>query len=272
MPLYVVILPGFGIVSQVVATFSRKPVFGYLGMVGAMVFIGFIGLVVWAHHMFTVGLSYHAMVFFTAGTMIIAVPTGIKIFSWIATMWGGSIEFKTPMLFCIGFILLFTIGGVTGIVLSNSSIDKVLHDTYYVVAHFHYTMSLGALFTAFAGFYYWFGKISGRMYPEKMGQVHFWITFLGVNLTFFPQHFLGLAGMPRRIPDYPDAFRGWNMVSSIGSGISMLAALYFVFIIWYSLKYGKKCPNNPWGEGATTLEWTLPSPAPYHTFEVQPEV
>jgi cytochrome c oxidase subunit 1 len=176
------------------------------------------------------------------------------------------------MLFCLGFILLFTIGGVTGIVLSNSSIDRVLHDTYYVVAHFHYTMSLGALFTAFAGFYYWFGKISGRMYPEKMGQLHFWITFLGVNLTFFPQHFLGLAGMPRRIPDYPDAFSGWNMISSIGSGISMFAALYFVYIIWYSLKYGEKCPDNPWGEGATTLEWTLPSPAPYHTFEAQPEV
>ncbi len=267
---YIVILPGFGIISQIISTFSRKPVFGYAGMVGAMVTIGFVGFIVWAHHMFTTGLTFTSLLYFTAGTMIIAVPTGIKIFSWIATMWGGSIEFKTPMLFCLGFILLFTIGGVTGIVLSNSSIDRVLHDTYYVVAHFHYTMSLGALFSAFAGFYYWFGKISGRQYPEKMGQLHFWVTFIGVNLTFFPQHFLGLAGMPRRIPDYPDAFAGWNMVSSIGSTISMGAALYFVYIVYYTLRYGAKCPNNPWGEGANTLEWMLPSPPPYHTFEEPP--
>jgi len=269
---YVVILPGFGIVSQVISTFSRKPIFGYLGMVGAMAAIGFLGFIVWAHHMFTVGLTYNALIYFTAGTMIIAVPTGIKIFSWIATMWGGSIRFSTPMLFSIGFILLFTIGGVTGIVLANSSIDRVLHDTYYVVAHFHYTMSLGALFTAFAGFYYWFGKMSGKQYPEKMGKIHFWITFIGVNLTFFPQHFLGLAGMPRRIPDYPDAFAGWNMVSSIGSSISMFAALYFVYIIWYTLKYGEKALSNPWGDGADTLEWTVSSPPPYHTFEKQPEI
>ncbi|RYE06216.1 MAG: cytochrome c oxidase subunit I [Rickettsiaceae bacterium] len=269
---YVVILPGFGIVSQVIATFSRKPVFGYLGMVSAMLAIGFLGFVVWAHHMFTVGLSYDALIYFTAGTMIIAVPTGIKIFSWIATMWGGSIKFTTPMLFSIGFILLFTIGGVTGIVLANSSIDRVLHDTYYVVAHFHYTMSLGALFTAFAGFYYWFGKMSGRQYPEILGRIHFVITFIGVNLTFFPQHFLGLAGMPRRIPDYPDAFAGWNMVSSIGSVISMFAALFFIYIIWYTIKYGTKCPDNPWGSGATTLEWTITSPPPYHSFETRPQV
>ncbi|OZG32053.1 cytochrome c oxidase subunit I [Rickettsia endosymbiont of Culicoides newsteadi] len=266
---YIVILPGFGIVSQVLSTFSRKPIFGYLGMVIAMVIIGFVGFfIVWAHHMFTVGLSYNTLIYFTAGTMIIAVPTGIKIFSWIATMWGGSITFETPMLFSIGFILLFTIGGVTGIILSNSAIDRILHDTYYVVAHFHYTMSLGALFTAFAGFYYWFGKISGRQYPEMMGKIHFWITFIGVNLTFFPQHFLGLAGMPRRIPDYPDAFAGWNMVSSIGAVISFIAALYFVFIVIYTLKYGKKCPNNPWGDGANTLEWTVSSPPPFHTFDV----
>ena len=268
---YVVILPGFGIVSQVIATFSRKKIFGYAGMVAAMAIIGFIGFIVWAHHMFTVGLMYNALIYFTAGTMVIAVPTGIKIFSWIATMWGGSIEFKTPMLFSIGFILLFTVGGVTGIVLSNSALDRVLHDTYYVVAHFHYTMSLGALFTAFAGFYYWFGKMSGRQYPETLGQIHFWITFIGVNLTFFPQHFLGLAGMPRRIPDYPDAFAGWNMVSSIGSAISMGGAIFFIFIIFYTLKFGKQCPNNPWGAGADTLEWTLPSPPPFHTFEKQPE-
>lgn len=267
---YIVILPGFGIISQIVSTFSKKPVFGYLGMVGAMVAIGIVGFVVWAHHMFTVGLGFNALVYFTAGTMIIAIPTGIKIFSWIATMWGGSIEFKTPMMFCLGFIFLFTFGGVTGVVLSNSSIDRSMHDTYYVVAHFHYTMSLGALFTAFAGFYYWIGKMSGRQYPETLGQIHFWITFIGVNLTFFPQHFLGLAGMPRRVPDYPDAFAGWNMVSSIGSTISMIAAFFFVYIVWRTLKYGEICPNNPWGEGATTLEWTLPSPPNYHSFDKLP--
>ena len=269
---YIIILPGFGIVSQVIATFSRKPIFGYVGMVCAMAIIAFIGFVVWAHHMFTVGLSYNALIYFTAGTMVIAVPTGIKIFSWIATMWGGSISLKTPMLFSIGFIVLFTIGGVTGIVLSNSALDRVLHDTYYVVAHFHYTMSLGALFTAFAGFYYWFGKMSGRQYPEMMGKIHFWITFVGVNLTFFPQHFLGLAGMPRRIPDYPDAFAGWNFVSSVGSFISMFGALFFVCIVIYTLKYGKQCPENPWGDGADTLEWQLTSPPPHHTYEKQPVI
>lgn len=269
---YIVILPGFGIISQVIATFSRKPVFGYLGMVGAMAAIGFVGFVVWAHHMFTVGLDFNSLVYFTAATMIIAVPTGIKIFSWIATMWGGSIHFETPMLFCIGFIFLFTAGGVTGVILSNSLIDRVLHDTYYVVAHFHYTMSLGALFAAFAGFYYWIGKMSGHQYPETLGKIHFWLTFIGVNLTFFPQHFLGIAGMPRRIPEYPEAFSGWNQISSVGAMISMFAALFFVYIVIYTLRYGKKCPNNPWGEGATTLEWTLPSPPPYHTFEKQPVI
>ncbi|RTK93959.1 MAG: cytochrome c oxidase subunit I [Rickettsiales bacterium] len=269
---YIVILPGFGIVSEIISTFSKKPIFGYTGMVCAMGIIGLIGFVVWAHHMFTVGLTYDALLYFTAGTMVIAVPTGIKIFSWIATMWGGSITLKTPMLFSVGFIVLFTMGGVTGVVLSNSALDRVLHDTYYVVAHFHYTMSLGALFTAFAGFYYWFGKMSGKVYPEWMGKLHFWITFVGVNLTFFPQHFLGLAGMPRRIPDYPDAFAGWNMVSSIGSLISFAAALFFVFIIFYTLKYGKKCPDNQWGEGATTLEWTVSSPPAYHTYEKIPVI
>lgn len=269
---YIVILPGFGVISHVISTFSKKPIFGYLGMVGAMIAIGVIGTLVWAHHMFTVGLSPQALIFFTAGSMIIALPTGIKIFSWLATMWGGSIEFKTPMLFSIGFIILFTIGGVTGVVLANSSIDRVLHDTYYVVAHFHYTMSLGALFSAFAGFYYWIGKISGRQYPEILGKFHFWITFIGVNLTFFPQHFLGLAGMPRRIPDYPDAFAGWNMVSSIGSTISIIAAFFFIYIAIYTIFYGKKCPANPWGQGATTLEWSLESPPPYHCFQEPPKM
>lgn len=269
---YIVVLPGFGIISQIISTFSRKPIFGYLGMVGAMGIIGIVGFVVWAHHMFTVGLNVNALAYFTAATMIIAVPTGVKIFSWIATMWGGSIRFTTPMLYAIGFIFLFTVGGVTGVVLSNAAIDRVLHDTYYVVAHFHYTMSLGALFSAFAGFYYWIGKISGRQYPECLGKIHFWLTFIGVNLTFFPQHFLGLAGMPRRIPDYPDAFAGWNMVSSIGSAISMFAALLFAFIAIYTVRYGRKCDNNPWGEGANTLEWTLTSPPPFHCFNKLPKV
>lgn len=269
---YVIILPGFGIISQIISTFSRKPVFGYLGMVYAMVSIGIVGFIVWAHHMFTVGLNVNALAYFSIATMIIAVPTGVKIFSWIATMWGGSIEFKTPMLFSTGFIFLFAVGGVTGVVLANSSIDRVLHDTYYVVAHFHYTMSLGALFAMFAGFYYWIGKMSGKQYPEILGKIHFWLTFIGVNLTFFPQHFLGLAGMPRRIPDYPDAFAGWNYVSSIGSSISMFAALFFVYIVIYTLGWGKKCPSNPWGEGATTLEWSLTSPPPFHCFEKQPVI
>ena len=236
---YIVILPGFGIVSQGISTVSHKPLFGYQSIAGAMVIISFVGFIVCAHHMSTVRLSYNVLVYFTAGTMIIAVPTGIKIFSCMATTCGCSITFLTPMLFSIGFIILFTIGGITGIILSNSALDRVLHDTYYIVTHFHYAMSLSALFEAFAGFYYWFDKISGKQYPEILDKIHFWITFIGVNLTFFPQHFLGLAGMPRRIPNYPEAFADWNMVSSIGAGISMFAALYFIFIVFYTLKYGK---------------------------------
>ncbi|AIL65753.1 Cytochrome c oxidase subunit 1 [Rickettsiales bacterium Ac37b] len=269
---YIIIIPGFGVISQVISTFSCKPIFGYLGMVYAIISIGFVGFAVWAHHMFTVGLSVDTLSYFTAATMIIAVPTGIKVFSWIATMWGGSIDFKTPMLFAVGFVFLFTVGGITGVVLSNSSLSKIYHDTYYVVAHFHYVMSLGALFAAFAGFYYWFGKISGKQYSELLGKIHFWLTFVGVNLTFFPQHFLGIAGMPRRIPDYPDAFWGWNMVSSVGSIISMFAAFFFVGIIFHTLRYGKPCPSNPWGEGANTLEWTLSSPPPFHSFEKLPKI
>ncbi|AFK54651.1 cytochrome c oxidase, subunit I [Tistrella mobilis KA081020-065] len=264
---YIMILPGFGIISHVISTFSRKPIFGYLGMAYAMVAIGVVGFVVWAHHMFTVGLDVDTRAYFTAATMVIAVPTGIKIFSWIATAWGGSIEFKTPMLFAIGFIFLFTVGGVTGVVLSNAGVDTVLHDTYYVVAHFHYVLSLGALFAIFAGFYYWIGKMSGRQYPETLGKIHFWLTFIGVNLTFFPMHFLGLAGMPRRIPDYPDVYAGWNHVASMGAYISGFAALFFIFVVFRTLTAGQKCADNPWGEGATTLEWTVTSPPPFHTFE-----
>src|SRR6476661_2035958 len=267
---YILILPGFGMVSQVVATFSKKPVFGYLGMAYAMVAIGAIGFVVWAHHMFTTGISVDTRAYFTAATMVIAVPTGVKIFSWIATMWGGSIEFKTPMLWAIGFIFLFTIGGVTGVVLANAGIDMAVHNTYYVIAHFHYVLSLGAVFGLFAGFYHWIGKMSGRQYNETFGQIHFWTTFIGVNLTFFPMHFLGLAGMPRRISDYPDAFAGWNMVASIGSFISYASTLFFVFIVLHTLLAGRRVGANYWGEGATTLEWKLPSPPPFHSFEEPP--
>ncbi|MEQ8164628.1 MAG: cbb3-type cytochrome c oxidase subunit I, partial [Alphaproteobacteria bacterium] len=204
--------------------------------------------------------------------MIIAVPTGIKIFSWIATMWGGSIEFKTPMLWAVGFIFLFTVGGVTGVVLANAGIDVALHDTYYVVAHFHYVLSLGAVFAIFAGFYYWISKMCGRQYPEKLAQLQFWLMFIGVNLTFFPMHFLGLAGMPRRIPDYPDAYAGWNMVATYGSYISALSVVLFLYICYRTFTAGEKVGANPWGKGATTLEWTVSSPPPFHTFEELPEV
>jgi cytochrome c oxidase subunit 1 len=269
---YIMILPGFGIISQVISTFSRKPIFGYLGMVYALVAIAFIGFIVWAHHMFTVGLDVNTRTYFTAATMIIAVPTGIKVFSWIATMWGGSLELETPMLFAIGFIFLFTIGGLTGVIIANAGVDVVLHDTYYIVAHFHYVLSMGALFSIFAGFYYWFAKMSGKQYPEGLGRIHFALTFIGVNLLFFPMHFLGLAGMPRRIPDYPDAFTNWNVICSLGGFLSGLAALLFLFIVGYTLLRGKKAADNPWGEGAKTLEWTLPSPVPWHTFETLPHV
>lgn len=267
---YIMILPAFGIISHIVSTFSRKPVFGYLGMVYAMSGIGLVGYIVWAHHMYTVGLGVDTRAYFLLATMLIAVPTGVKVFSWIATMWGGSITFETPMLWAVGFIFLFTVGGVTGVVLANAGMDIMMHDTYYVVAHFHYVLSLGAVFTMFAGFYYWIGKMSGRQYPEALGKLHFWMAFIGVNLLFFPQHFLGLAGMPRRIPDYPDAFAGWNMVSSVGAAITALSTVVFLIVVIKTLTSGKKAEANPWGEGATTLEWQVDSPAPHHTFEDQP--
>jgi cytochrome c oxidase subunit 1 len=269
---YIMILPGFGMVSQVVATFSRKPVFGYLGMAYAMVAIGVVGFVVWAHHMFTVGLSLNTKLYFTAATMVIAVPTGIKIFSWIATMWGGSVTFKTPMLWAMGFIFMFTVGGVTGVVLANGGFDDIVHDTYYVVAHFHYVLSLGAVFGLFSGWYYWFGKMSGKMYNEFLGQLHFWLFFIGVNVLFFPMHFLGLDSMPRRYPDYPDAYAYWNEIATYGYWIMLAGmAVFFVNTIW-SLIAGKKAPDNYWGEGATTLEWTLSSPPPYHQFNTLPKI
>jgi cytochrome c oxidase subunit 1 len=269
---YILILPGFGIVSQIVSTFSRKPVFGYLGMAYAMVAIGGIGFVVWAHHMYTVGMSTTAQAYFVAATMVIAVPTGVKIFSWIATMWGGSIELRTPMLWAIGLIFLFTLGGVTGVVLANAGVDRVLHDTYYVVAHFHYVLSMGAVFAIFAGWYYWFPKITGYTYSEFIGKVHFWITFVGVNIIFFPQHFLGLAGMPRRIADYPDAYAGWNLVSSVGAYISLAGLIIFFIGLAHAFMRKEQAAANPWGAGATTLEWTLPSPPPFHQFETLPLV
>ncbi|TNC50048.1 cytochrome c oxidase subunit I [Rubellimicrobium rubrum] len=269
---YIIIIPGFGIVSHVIATFSRKPIFGYLPMVWAMIAIGVLGFVVWAHHMYTVGMSLTQQSYFMLATMVIAVPTGVKIFSWIATMWGGSIEFKTPMLWAMGFIFLFTVGGVTGVVLSQAPIDRYYHDTYYVVAHFHYVMSLGAVFAIFAGLYFYLPKFTGKMMPEWVGRTHFALMFVGANLTFFPQHFLGRQGMPRRYIDYPEAFATWNYVSSIGAFVSFASFLFFIGALAYVLLRQKAtAPANPWNEWADTLEWTLPSPPPEHTFEILPK-
>jgi cytochrome c oxidase subunit 1 len=233
---------------------------------------GFVGFIVWAHHMYTVGMGVNLRAYFIAATMIIAVPTGVKIFSWIATMWGGSISFKTPMLWAIGFIFLFTVGGVTGVVLSNAGIDYSLHDTYYVVAHFHYVLSLGAVFAIFAGFYYWFEKMFGVKYNEFLGCLHFWLMFVGVNIVFFPQHFLGLQGMPRRYVDYSDGYAYWNMVSTWGYVITVVGVLVFLIMLAEAAIRRRPGVANPWGEGATTLEWTLSSPPPHHQFNELPVV
>jgi cytochrome c oxidase subunit 1 len=269
---YILILPGFGIISHIVSTFSRKPVFGYLAMAYAMVAIGFIGFIVWAHHMYTVGMNVDLQAYFSAATMVIAVPTGIKIFSWIATMWGGSIEFKTPMLWALGFIFLFTVGGVTGVALANTAFDYNVHDSYYVIAHFHYVLSLGAVFAIFGGFYFWFEKMWGVRYNEILGATHFWITFVGVNIVFFPQHFLGLQGMQRRQVDYPTGFEFWNFVSSVGYIITLVGLCVFFATLLEAAARRRPARANPWGEGATTLEWTLSSPPPFHQFNELPVV
>ncbi len=269
---YIMILPAFGIISHIISTFSKKPIFGYLGMVYAMVSIGFVGFVVWAHHMYTVGMNENLKVYFTTATMIIAVPTGIKIFSWIATMWGGSISFKVPMLWAIGFIFLFVAGGVTGVMLANAGIDQAFHDTYFVVGHFHYVLSLGAVFGILAGFYYWFEKMFGIQYNEILGKIHFTLKFIGVNMVFFPMHFLGAAGMPRRIVEYPDVYIFWNQISTIGLFISLAAFAILFVVILEALIRRRKARANPWGEGATTLEWTLSSPPPFHQFNELPKV
>jgi len=269
---YIMILPAFGIISHIVSTFSRKPIFGYLGMAYAMVAIGVVGFVVWAHHMYTVGMDVDLKAYFLAATLIIAIPTGIKIFSWLATMWGGSIRMTIPMMWAQAFIFLFVIGGVTGVYLANAGLDTAVHDTYYVVAHFHYVLSMGAVFGIFAGFTYWFGKMSGYLYNKWLAAAHFWFFFIGVNLVFFPQHFLGMQGMPRRIVDYPDEFAYWNYVSSIGAIVTLVGVAFFLIWLVEAFIVKRKAPDNYWGEGANTLEWTLSSPPPFHQYEVLPKI
>ena len=304
---YILVIPSFGIISHVISTFSQKKIFGYVSMVGATIVIGVVGFIVWAHHMYTSGIDTNTRGYFTAATMVIAIPTGIKIFNWIATMWGGALVLRAPMFFAIGFIFLFTVGGITGIILSNAGIDIALHDTYFVVGHFHYVLSMGAMFGIFAGFYYWFGKITGYLYDEHLAKCHFYLTFIGANVTFFPMHFLGVAGMPRRIPDYPVIYQFWNTVSSIGSLISLFGVCYWFYVIYDALVANPlKCPRNPWiflpetefvyyrsdsvysfvaysnptlncvtglsalGVKTSTLEWTLSSPMNAHTFTLPP--
>ncbi len=269
---YIIAIPAFGVISQVIPAFSRKPLFGYSSMVYATASIAILSFIVWAHHMYTVGLPVTGQLYFMYATMLIAVPTGVKVFNWVATMWKGSLSFETPMLFALGFLFLFTMGGFSGLILSLTAVDVEVHDTYYVVAHFHYVMVAGALFAAFAGLYFWLPKWTGRMYSERLGKTHFWLSLIFFNMAFFVQHFLGLAGMPRRIPDYALQFTEFNQISSIGAFGFGLSQLLFVYGVIKTIRSGPKAPANPW-EGAKTLEWThLPSPAPYHSFETPPQV
>ncbi len=268
---YIMILPGFGIISQIVATFSRKPLFGYTSMVYATASIAFLSFIVWAHHMFTVGMPLAGELFFMYATMLIAVPTGVKIFNWVATMFRGSLSFETPMLFAIAFLVLFTLGGFSGLMLAIVPADFQYQDTYFVVAHFHYVLVPGALFAIIGAVYYWLPKWTGHMYDEKLGKIHFWLSAIFVNVLFFPQHFVGLAGMPRRIPDYALQFTEWNQVSTIGAFGFGLSQLLFGYIVWKAVRGGQRASGRVW-EGARGLEWEVPSPAPYHTFETAPEV
>jgi len=268
---YILILPAFGIISQIIPTFSRKPLFGYASMVYATASIAFLSHIVWAHHMFTVGMPLTGELFFMYATMLIAVPTGVKIFNWVATMWRGSMTFETPMLFAIAFVFLFTIGGLSGLMLSIVPADFQYHDTYFVVAHFHYVLVTGAVLAIMGGVYYWLPKWTGHMYSETLGKWHFWLTMIGMNLTFFPMHFLGLAGMPRRIPDYALQFTEFNQMASIGAFIFGTSQILFVILIIKTIRGGKKATGQVW-EGADGLEWTLPSPPPYHSFTTAPVV
>ena len=268
---YVLILPAFGIVSQIIPTFARKPLFGYSSMVYATASIAFLSFIVWAHHMFTVGMPLTGELFFMYATMLIAVPTGVKVFNWVSTMWKGAMTFETPMLFSLGFVVMFTIGGFSGLMLAMAPVDFQYHDTYFVVAHFHYVLVTGAVFAIMAAVYYWLPKWTGHMYNEKLGKLHFWLSTISVNILFFPQHFLGLAGMPRRIPDYSTQFTEFNQISSIGGFAFGLSQLLFVYLVIKTIRGGEKATDQVW-EGAHGLEWTLPSPPPYHSFTVAPEI
>ncbi len=268
---YIMILPAFGVVSEIIPTFARKPLFGYQAMVYATASIAFLSFIVWAHHMFTVGMPLGGELFFMYATMLIAVPTGVKVFNWVSTMWKGSMTFETPMLWAVGFVILFTIGGFSGLMLAIVPADFQYHDTYFVVAHFHYVLVTGALFSIIAAVYFWWPKWTGKMYSEKWGKFHFWWTIVFVNLLFFPQHFLGLAGMPRRIPDYNVAFADWNLISSLGAFGMLLTPIFMFLILWHSKKHGATATAQVW-EGAHGLEWTVPSPAPHHTFTEPPVI